>query len=407
MDPHSESLERSNRLARIFLKPLVERYHWLVRLLEIPLRALAAFQKPAAPGPLEDIRRILVFDPGGLGDMVLLMPLLRNLRTRFPASHVALLGRRDSVSFLLDQGLIDERLPIEMPWGVRLSRLQRHNPFAPYWIKFFREVRSLRRTPFDLAISAGWGADLRGNLVVWLTGARRRVGYGYGGGAFLLTDVVAPDLGNPHVAVRNLRLLEGIGLNPAQPEQMLTVSREDQQLASELLASHGVTADDDLIGVHPGAGLSVREWGEDRFAEVVLHAKRKFDAKVIWFSDPAKPRPLPPGSDAIPLALSPRQFLAVVARCKLFLCNDSGPMHVAAGLNVPVVAVFGPQRPEWFGPWGQGHSVVIRQDIWCRPCGGNCIWDQPYCLRLISVDQVKEAVAAALSRLKQERMSTT
>jgi adenosylmethionine-8-amino-7-oxononanoate aminotransferase len=65
------------------------------------------------------------------------------------------------------------------------------------------------------------------------------------------------------------------------------------------------------------------------------------------------------------------------------------------------VAVFGPQRPEWFGPYGPGQRVVIRQDIWCRPCADHCIFEQPYCLRLISVDKVTQAVTDALKELGQ------
>jgi hypothetical protein len=71
-------------------------------------------------------------------------------------------------------------------------------------------------------------------------------------------------------------------------------------------------------------------------------------------------------------------------------------MHLANLLNVPVVAIFGPQRPEWFGPRGHQDLVVFRPEIWCRPCVDYCIFDQPYCLRLISTDEVHGAIKRAL-----------
>jgi heptosyltransferase-2 len=347
--------------------------------------------------------RILIFDPGGLGDMVLLLPFLRNLRAHFPNSRVALLGRHESGALLLDQGMVEERIPIDMPWGVRQSRWTRHNPFSLLWLRFLRELWRLRKQRFDLAFSAGWGGDLRGNLVIWFTGARRRVGYGYGGGDFLLTDVVEPDLSGPHVANRNLHLLDHMGIPAPTHGETLTVSPEQKRRAEELLVQHGIGKEELVIGIHPGAGLAVREWGDERFAEVVRSVADRFGAKIIWFSDPAKPRPAPPEVEAISLSLELQQFAAVVSRCQLFLCNDSGPMHVAAGLGIPVVAVFGPQRPEWFGPWGKEHRVVIRNDIWCRPCGSSCIWQEPHCLRLISVEQVIQAVTKTLENFSPVR----
>ncbi len=391
------------QLARIFLKPQFWQHRWLIRVVDAILRPVVLFTKTGSHPNLAVPERILVFDPGGLGDMVLLIPFLRNLRKNFPGSRVALLGRAEAGAFILDQGMVDERIPIDMPWGVRLSRWKRHNPISLGWLRFFRELWRLRKQRFDLAFSAGWGGDLRGNLVIWLTGARRRVGYGYGGGEFFLTDVVEPDVSRPHVVNRNLHLLHHMGLALLSRGETLIVSPEDVKRAAVLLEQHSIAKEDLVIGIHPGAGLAVREWGDERFAEVVRSVADRFGAKIVWFSDPANPRPAPPEVEAISLSLALKQFAAVVSHCHLFLCNDSGPMHVAAGLGIPVVAVFGPQRPEWFGPWGTEHRVVIRNDIWCRPCGGNCIWQEPHCLRLISVENVIQAVSKTLESLSKPR----
>lgn len=226
------------------------------------------------------------------------------------------------------------------------------------------------------------------------------MGYGYAGGDFFLTDVVKPDLARPHVADRNAQLLEYLGL-PTQPrERVLDITPEDVTAVAELLKERGIGDEDLVIGIHAGAGAAIREWGDERFAEVGRRVVEQFGAKILWFSDPSKPKAVPVGLNAVRLNLPFRQFLPAVDRCQLFVSNDSGPMHLAAGLGVPVVAIFGPQRPEWFGPYGEAHRVVIRNDIWCRPCGDSCIWDEPHCLRLISVEQVMEAVTAALKTLR-------
>jgi heptosyltransferase-2 len=349
---------------------------------------------------LGQVEKILVFDPGGLGDMMLLLPFLQNLRACFPGSRVTLLGNIGAGAYLLECGMIDESIELRVPWR-HASRWKKLNPFSLCWLRFLRRVFRLRKQGFDLAFAAGWGGDFRGNLVIWLAGAERRVGYAYGGGGFLLTDIAQPDLAHPHVADRNLHLLDEIGFPRMSDVEAFHITPDEERAASDLLAQYGVTKEDLAIGVHPGARSAIREWGDERFAEVARVAAEKFGAKILWFRDPAKPRPVPAGLNAIPLTLTFRQLAAVLARCQLFLCNDSGPMHVAAALKVPVVAVFGPQRPEWFGPYGPGQRVVIRQDIWCRPCADNCIFEQPYCLRLISADQVTQAVTDGLNELGQ------
>jgi heptosyltransferase-2 len=386
----------AERLAQIFLKPRVGRHRWLLFLAEAVMRPLVFFSGRTSAAELLPVKRILVCDSGLLGDAVLLAPFLRGLRNRYPDSHIALLGRAVSGALLMDQNLIDERLPVELPWDQRLSFWKRHNPFSLLWTKFFREVWRLRQRRFDLAVATGWGSDLRENLVIWLSGARRRVGYGYAGGDFFLTDVVPADLTRPHVVDRNLRLLEHIGMWVERGGESLAVNADAERTVADLLAHHGVGNEDLVIGINPGAGSAIREWGDERFADVGRWAAERFNARILWFTDPTKPKPVPANVDAIRLGLPLGQMMAALSRCQLFICNDSGPMHVAAALKVPVVAVFGPQRPEWFGPYGEGHQVVIRHEMWCRPCADQCRWKEPYCLRLISVEQVMEAVRAKL-----------
>jgi heptosyltransferase-2 len=93
--------------------------------------------------------------------------------------------------------------------------------------------------------------------------------------------------------------------------------------------------------------------------------------------------------------------MAVLSLCRLLICNDSGPMHLAGLLGVPVVAVFGPQRPEWFGPRGARDRVVMRPEFWCRPCFDYCIFDEPYCLRTITPGQVVRAANEVMTELRQ------
>lgn len=399
---HEGQSARGERLARIFLKPQAGRYIGAIRIIDALLSPLQRLFSPRPWDKTRGVGNILVFDPGALGDMMLLVPFLRKLRASFPMSWIVLAGRTGAGDLLLHQRIVDEWVSLEIPWALReTSRFQRNQPFSTLWWKFILELFQLRERRFDLGFAAGWGGDIRGNLAIWLAGASRRVGYGYGGGESLLTDAVEPDLRRPHVADRNLQLLEHLGIQTSAQHSFaetqdraapLQISAEEAGEAEEFLAFHDVAEKDLLIGVHPGAGSPIREWGDERFAEVAKRAAIEFGAKILWLNDPNKPKPVPAGLQVVEVAVSIRQLLPILSRCRLLLCNDGGAMHVAGALNVPVVTVFGPTQAEWFGPYGDGHRLVIRNDIWCRPCADRCRWKEPYCLRLITVEEVMDAV---------------
>jgi heptosyltransferase-2 len=159
------------------------------------------------------------------------------------------------------------------------------------------------------------------------------------------------------------------------------------------------------VGIHAGARTASRTWGQDRFLQVARQLIQEFGAKVIWFGEPISPTGDALSRKIVPASFPLREFLAVLARCSLVVCNDSGPMHMSGALRVPVVAIFGSTFPEWFCPPGENHRVVVRRDMPCRPCGDRCLLDEPYCLRLIPVEQVMETIRKSLRNLYPNHVS--
>jgi ADP-heptose:LPS heptosyltransferase len=394
---NGESAAWQSRAAAAMLM-MYRRRRLMIRVADALLRPLAWLSRSGPAPKLDQVKSILVFEPANLGDIVTLAPFLRSLRARFPQARLAFVGKSSTESFLREQELADELIPIRVPWAEHVSRWRRYNPFSPLWPSFAWSLILLRKRHFDLAFANG-RSDIRHNLALWLTGARRRVGYGYAGGSFLLTDVVLPDLGHPHVTDLTLQFLKHLNIPTVHDGSLLRVSAGDQEFADKILTERGAGPNDLLVGIHAGARKQARQWGEDRFRQVALQIVERFGGKIIWFADPAQPHAVSTGPNIIPVSLPLRQFLAVLSRCRLLVCNDSGPMHMAGGLGVPVVAVFGPTQPEWFGPLGSQHRVVIRGDVWCRPCADHCLFKEPYCLRLIPVEQVMEAVAQVMESL--------
>jgi ADP-heptose:LPS heptosyltransferase len=345
-------------------------------------------------------KSILVAEYWNLGDLAILVPFLRNLRAGFPRARLSLLVNESLKSFLEGQGLVDEFIWVRVPWAQHHSRWKKYNPFSRDWISFARTLRAVRKRQFDWAISGRM--DARDNFLLWLSGAPRRIGYGLGGGGFLLTDRVVPDLSRPHRTDIWLHLLDSLGKPPSRDLSGFQLTTDDFASARLFFQERGISSDASLIGIHPGARIAVRRWGDERFAEVARELLAESDAHILWFSDPANPSVAPPLERCHPVSLEFRSFLAVLSRCRLLICNDSGPMHLANLLSVPVVALFGSTNPVWFGPRGAQDRIVIRPEFWCRPCFDYCIFDEPHCLRTITPGQVIASVREAIPELRAE-----
>ena len=177
---------------------------------------------------------------------------------------------------------------------------------------------------------------------------------------------------------------------------------DERTWASEWLANHGVGAGDVVVGIHPGASAAVRRWQAGRFATVAERAIAS-GARALIFE------PLQPGVSSWPEGSVPvsattlRQFMALLERCSVVVCNDSGPMHIAAALGVATVSVFTAQRPDWYAPQGDAHAFAVVPGFPCRPCFDACVFSEPYCNTALGVDRVLPLVDRALARVHASR----
>lgn len=389
------------RASLVFITP---RKWKLIRFFEAFLRPLKVLLPKPLPleGSAETPARVLVVEYWNLGDLAILVPFLRNLRSNFPRARISLLLNANLARFLEGQGLVDEFIPGRVPWARHFHRWRKYNPFSLDWISLVRTILALRKRRFDWAFSGRM--DVRDNFLLWLSGARRRIGFSIGGGGFFLTDRIKPDSSRPHRVDLWLQLLEALRILPSTELGSFRLTSADSALAKGFLDERGISPGAFLVGVHPGARIATRRWGEDRFAEVARRLQKETDVHILWFSEHGNPIQPPRMERCHAVSLDFGGFLAVLSLCQLLICNDSGPMHLANLLGVPLVAVFGPQKPEWFGPRGRHDRVVIRQEFSCRPCWDYCVFDQPYCLRAISVDEVYEAVTSQMKQiLKSEQ----
>ncbi|MGI9043813.1 MAG: glycosyltransferase family 9 protein [Gemmatimonadaceae bacterium] len=306
------------------------------------------------------ISNVLVLEPWYIGDVVLATPILRAIRRQYPEARLTLLGAAHAEELLRHSGLADEVMIADLPWTAKSAK---YDPRRYDWRVMRDLIAKLRHRRFDLTIDARM--DLRSNLMTFLTGAPRRVGYDFGGGAFLLTDAVAADPDRRHRVDDWLELMRPLEAHAGSIstsgseglEPYLAVSEAERDEAAARLREAGINPGEPVIAVHGGAGDARRRWPRPSFEKVAERLAADHGARVIWFLEPeADETAIPVATAAFRTSL--REMMALLTHCNLFLCNDSGPMHIADALGVPVVAVFLTGNPVWHRPYRKNQLVV-------------------------------------------------
>ncbi len=337
----------------------------------------------------EPVRKVLVLELWHMGDVVLATPVLQSLRSMYPDASITLLAKSHARELLDHSGLVDEFVTFDFPWTAMSDK---YDP-SRYDRALIREVvKGLREKQFDLCLDCRM--DLRSNVLTRSIGAKRRVGYDFGGGGFLLTDAVEAPAADQHKVddwMALLQPLRGTARDGAlAPEPILTVTDEERDEARRLLESYDVSAEDIVVGLHPGGSHPAKRWSVDSFATVARTLAERHGVRLLVFVDPEGcGSDMQLGNKAAFVRTSIREMMALFTQCDLVLCNDSGPMHVAAALGVPVVAIFRTGNPKAYGPRGLNHFVVGEG----APSGATSD---------VGVDEVLEAAESSL--LRRSRM---
>ena len=292
--------------------------------------------------------------------MILLAPALRALKRAYPQSYLALLIRPLVASLMgacpyLDEVIIDTK-------GRGVSRAQ----------TFFRLVRSLRRERFDLAVVLH-PTSFRNALIPCLAGVPLRIGSDISARGILLTQSCTDDT-TLHEVNRYLRVLQLINIDDPATGLEFWHTDEDRRVVRQLLSDCDVRPGDSIIGINLGTTWETKSWSLDRFADVIAGIQSRFEAAIILTgssSEAGLGKALQRLVKARVINLIGKttvlQLGALIERCNLYLTCDSGPMHIAAAVETPTIALFGPTNPQRHRPYGEGHHV-IEKDVSCRPC---------------------------------------
>jgi len=351
---------------------------------------------------------ILLIRPDHLGDLLFTTPALRALRAAFPQARITGLIGPWAEAVVTSNPSLDEVMLCPFPGFTR----QPKKSFIEPYIVLRRYARLLREKEFDLAVvlrfDHWWGA-----LLAYLAHIPRRVGYDIAEVRPFLTDAI-PYVSGRHEVEQNLALMEAAGVqgeHPITPSAYpleFPLNAQDREFAPRYLAEQGVGDNDPLVCIHPGAGAPVKLWRNEGWAQVADALVEKYAAKVILTGADSEA----PLVQAIAerMACQPiiaagqttlRQLAALLARCRLVLGADSGPLHLAVAVGSPTVHLYGPVDSRTFGPWGDpSRHIVLISDMDCIPCNRldyrvgeledhRCVWN-------ISEAQVTEAARRLL-----------
>jgi heptosyltransferase-2 len=336
------------------------------------------------PIETENIRRLLIRSTNWIGDAVMTTPAVRSIRESFPRTHISILAKPWVAPVFENSTHVDAVLIYD--------GAGRH---GGNWGKV-RLAKDLRKYRFDAAILLQNAFEAA--LITFLAGIPIRIGYDTDARSLLLTHAVScrPEIKKIHQTRYYLNILRSTGLKDGDQDLHLALSSRQRAQAEDVLARHGVSKSEGLVGINPSAAFGpAKQWSPDRFARLADKIHEFSGRRIIIFGGPDDVqlgRRIARMMKYRPLDLSGRtdlgEAMALIDRCSLFITNDSGLMHVAAALDAPLVAIFGSTNPTATGPLSS-QSRVVQADLPCSPClKSECPEGHLKCMDQIDVDKV-------------------
>lgn len=364
-----------------------------------------------------DVKKIIVIKLRHIGDVLLSVPLFRALRENYPQAHISAIVNSGTEDVLTGNPLINEVIVFD-------RGIKKINPLQKY-LKELSFLKMIRAKGFDMAVDLTSGD--RAAIISLLTGAKYRLAYnpdkgGFPGKKYLYTHLAIKD-GSQHMVLQNLDIIKQFGISTDNltvdffiPDDARIFVRnifEENNSPPHPPISKGEKRRDKVVHIHPTSRWLFKCWKDEYMADVISWLINN-GIKVIVTSSPDK-KELEKAKRILSLVsyqlsainyqlrdlcgkTTIKQLAAISEASDLFLGVDSAPMHIAAAIGTPVIALFGPTGEAQWGPWGKGHTVFAK-DMPCKPCKtGNCEGMQIRdCLALIKPEDVKQAISKMLS----------
>lgn len=301
----------------------------------------------------DEIKKILCIKPRGIGDIILSTIVLDNLRDYFPSAEI--------------HYLTEEFAKLSVANNPLVSEVHTYNKSE----LILSLVRRIRKEKFDIVFD--FWSNPKTAQITFLSGAKYRVGFGYRGRKYAYNIIADSGRGEGHSAEHNLELLKEISVPIKTKNTHFYLSKEDPE-KSAIFFKEAFKQNDLVIGIIPSGGWSSKRCTADKWIEFgqVIFDKFKNRFLILWgpgdendattiYSALKSMSVLAPQTDVSEMA-------GLISNCNLIIANDSGPMHIAAAMNIPTIGIFGPTDPKKHKPYSYNSDYIIKEDLHCITC---------------------------------------
>ncbi|MDM8551364.1 glycosyltransferase family 9 protein [Desulfobacterales bacterium HSG2] len=349
---------------------------------------------------------ILIIKLSAIGDVIHTLPALNAIRKHYPDAHITWVVEEAASPLIEGHAALDRVLVSKRKRWVK--KLMGKSPSVEKRAALkdaYLFIRALRDTRYDLIID--FQQLLKSGVLVGLSKGERKTGFNKGmehqeHSYLFLNERILPVKMDNHALLRNMMLLDALGIHSDEIAFNLPVRDQDRRMVDELLSRHGVkTSDRPLAAINPVAKWETKLWSDLKFSRLADRLTEQHGISLVFTGGPEDRetvRKIISGmkTRAANLAgeTSLKMLAALYEKTDFLVTTDTGPMHLAAAVGTPVAAIFGPTAPWRTGPFGPGHQV-IRAGMECSPCfKRQCRTKE--CMERISVEDVLDGVRRLL-----------
>lgn len=340
---------------------------------------------------INDFKRILIVEVNWLGDVLFSTAAIKAIKDKYPESFLACMVVGRCSQILEDNPSVDEVIVFD-------EKSSHKSLFSK--VKF---IVSLRKENFDTVFL--FHRSFTRVAVCYLAGIKRRIGYYRKKTGFLLTDKFEIPDNSLHRAEYFINLINKTGIESKDKRYEFFINSKAVDRVVDLLAKFGITREDNYIVINPGGNWNPKRWPVEYYAQLADRISQSPGMKIV-VSGAKKDISLSQRinskmkNEAIILAgeTNLKELGALLKGARVVISADSGPMHLAAALGVPVVAIFGPTSPQITGPYNpQAEHIILQKDVGCPvPCYEVSCADNK-CMKAVTVDEVFKAVKKILN----------
>lgn len=343
--------------------------------------------------------KILIIKLSSIGDVVHTLPALYALRNAYPYAKIDWLVEEEPSNILIGHPLLNDVFVIKKKgWLKDLKRT-------------YAVAKKIRALNYDIILD--FQGLFKSGIWVFLSNGKRRIGFDKSRemSYLFLNERLPPYNPDKHAVERYLDLVKHLGIKCDSINPPIPITEKEKKKVSGLLKTGGILEGTPFIVVNPLARWETKLWGAKKIAGLCNEMVDSFSCRVVVvgaFSEKDNKEFFSLTNNRV-VDLTGKTTLKELAHLmslsSVVITVDSGPMHIAAAMGVPVVAIFGPTAPWRTGPYGSIHTI-IRKDLPCSPCFSRICKDKDnICMKEIEVRDVLSAVEAQLKRLSDKEMA--